>query len=70
MTIPTFVGIDLQGFIVGKKFVVKEVAVLTKGAILSHYIFTCTMPNFLTMSEKYYASWLSAYHMDCNEKTG
>ncbi|KYN12404.1 hypothetical protein ALC57_15434 [Trachymyrmex cornetzi] len=38
MTVPTFV--DLQGFIVGKKFIVKEVSVLRKGAILSHYIFT------------------------------
>jgi len=38
-TIPTFV--DLQGFIIGKKFVVKEVMVLKKGAILFHYIFTC-----------------------------
>jgi len=37
MTIPMF--IDLQGFIVGKKFAVKEVAMLRKGAILSHYIF-------------------------------
>ena len=36
--------VDLQGLIVGKKFVVKEVAVLRKGAILSHYIFTCSMP--------------------------
>ncbi|KYN10797.1 hypothetical protein ALC57_17062, partial [Trachymyrmex cornetzi] len=61
MTVPTFV--DLQGFIVGKKFIVKEVAVLRKGAILSHYIFTCPMPwSFLTKSEKYCASWLSAYH--------
>jgi len=34
--------VDLQGF--EKKFVVKEVAVLRKGAILSHYIFTCSMP--------------------------
>ncbi|KYN15785.1 hypothetical protein ALC57_11991 [Trachymyrmex cornetzi] len=40
-----------------------EVAVLRKGAILSHYIFTCPMPwSFLTKSEKYCASWLSAYH--------
>ena len=58
--IPTFV--DLQGFI-EKKFVVKEVAVLRKRTILFHYIFTCPMPwNFLTKSEKYCASWLSAYH--------
>jgi len=37
MIIPTFV--DLQGFIVEKKLVVKEVAVLRKGAILSLIIF-------------------------------
>jgi len=54
MTISTFV--DLQGFIVGRKFVVKEV-MLKKGAILSHYIFTCSLPwNFLTELEKYCAS--------------
>ncbi|KYN03416.1 hypothetical protein ALC62_05734 [Cyphomyrmex costatus] len=61
MTIPTFV--DLQGFIVGKKFVAKEVAVLREGTILSHYIFTCPIPwNYLTKSEKHCASWLGAYH--------
>ncbi|KYN11120.1 hypothetical protein ALC57_16737, partial [Trachymyrmex cornetzi] len=61
MTVPMFV--DLQGFIVGKKFIVKEVAVLRTEAILFHYIFTCPMPwSFLTKSEKYCASWLSAYH--------
>jgi len=38
MTVSTFV--DLQEFIIGKKFVVKEVAVLRKGVILSYYIFT------------------------------
>jgi len=32
--------VDLQGFIVGKKFIVKKVAVLRKEAILSLYIFT------------------------------
>ena len=48
-----------------KKFIVKEVAVLRKGAILSHYIFTCSISwNMLTKSEKYYASWLSAYHYE------
>ncbi|KYN03591.1 hypothetical protein ALC62_05555, partial [Cyphomyrmex costatus] len=61
MTITTFV--DLQGFIVGKKFIAKEVAVLREGTILSHYIFTCPIPwNYLTKSEKYCASWLGAYH--------
>ncbi|KYN10283.1 hypothetical protein ALC57_17580, partial [Trachymyrmex cornetzi] len=59
--VPTFV--DLQGFIVEKKFIVKEVAVLRKGAILSHYIFTCPMSwSFLIKSEKYCVSGLSAYH--------
>jgi len=54
MTVSTFA---LQGFIVGKKFIVKEVVVLRKGTILPHYIFTYSMPwNFLTKSEKYYAS--------------
>ncbi|KYN21770.1 hypothetical protein ALC57_05852 [Trachymyrmex cornetzi] len=61
MIMPTFV--NLQGYIIGKKFVVKEVAILRRGAILSHYIFTCSMPwSFLTKSENYCASWLSAYH--------
>jgi len=61
MIISTF--IDLQGFIVGKKFIVKEVAMLRKGAILSHYIFTCLRPwNFLIKSEKYCAFWLSVYY--------
>ncbi|KYQ51411.1 hypothetical protein ALC60_09490, partial [Trachymyrmex zeteki] len=58
---PTFV--DLQGFVVGKKFIVKEVAVLRRGAILTHYIFSCPMPwNFLTRSYKSCASRLTAYH--------
>jgi len=47
MVISTFV--DLQGFVVGRRFVVKEIAVLRKGAILSHYIFTCPILwNILT----------------------
>ncbi|KYN16533.1 hypothetical protein ALC57_11194 [Trachymyrmex cornetzi] len=61
MIMPTFV--NLQGFIIGKKFVMKEVAVLRRGAILPHYIFKCPIPwSFLTKSEKYCVSWLSAYH--------
>ncbi|KYN06407.1 hypothetical protein ALC62_02650 [Cyphomyrmex costatus] len=39
---PTFV--DLQGFVVNKRFVVKEVAVLKKGTILTHYIFLHPIP--------------------------
>ena len=55
--------VDLQGFIVGKKFIVKEVAVLRKGAILS-LIFLCVPWTFLTNSKKYCASRLSflTYH--------
>ena len=61
MTVATF--IDLQGFMIRKKFIMKEVAVLRKGAILFYHIFTCPRPwNFLTKSEKYCTSWLSAYH--------
>ncbi|KYM83478.1 hypothetical protein ALC53_06056, partial [Atta colombica] len=32
--------VDLQGFIVNKKFIVKEVAVLKQGTVLTHYIFS------------------------------
>lgn len=61
MSIPTFV--DLQGFFVGMKFVVKEVAVLRKGTVLAHYIFTYPLPwNLLTKSDKSCASWLIANH--------
>ncbi|KYN01369.1 hypothetical protein ALC62_07842 [Cyphomyrmex costatus] len=61
MIIPTFV--DLQGFVVDKKFIVKEVAVLRRGTVITHYIFSCPIPwNLLTRSDKSCASWLSAYH--------
>jgi len=62
MIIPTFV--DLQGFNVGSwEFVVKEVAVLKKGSILSHYIFASPYPwDLLTKSERSCASWLIANH--------
>ncbi|EZA50692.1 hypothetical protein X777_11116 [Ooceraea biroi] len=42
MSVPPFV--DLQGFIIGGNFVVKEVAVLRNGNILSHYIFGPCVP--------------------------
>jgi len=42
MIVPTFV--DLQGFIVGSWYVLKEVAVLKMGSILSHYIFASPYP--------------------------
>lgn len=61
MVVPTFV--DLQGFTIGKKFIVKEVAVLKQGNVLTHYIFTNSMPwNALTKSERSCVSWLTAYH--------
>ncbi|EGI68552.1 hypothetical protein G5I_02785 [Acromyrmex echinatior] len=61
MLVPTFV--DLQGFIVNKKFIVKEVAVLKQGIVLTHYIFTSSVPwKFLTRSDRSCASWLTAYH--------
>ncbi|KYN03975.1 hypothetical protein ALC62_05167 [Cyphomyrmex costatus] len=42
MIIPTFV--DLQGFVLDKKFIVKVVAVLRRGTVITHYIFSCPMP--------------------------
>ncbi|XP_071570755.1 uncharacterized protein [Temnothorax nylanderi] len=61
MSAPTFV--DLQGFVVGMKFVVKEAAVLRNGTVLAHYIFTCPMPwNLFTKSDKSCASWLIRNH--------
>ena len=61
MIVPIFV--DLQGFIVKRKFVVKEVAVLRQRNVLSHYIFTNPIPwDALLKSEKSCVSWLTAYH--------
>ncbi|XP_077280697.1 uncharacterized protein LOC143907686 [Temnothorax americanus] len=61
MSVPTFV--DLQGFLVGMKFVVKEVAVLRKGCVLTHHIFNYPMPwNLLTKSDKSFAIWLIRNH--------
>jgi len=49
--------------IVGSWFVVKEVAMLKKGSVLSYYIFASPYPwNLLTKSEKSCASWLIANH--------
>jgi len=44
MVIPTFV--DLQGFVVEEKFIVKEVAVLKRGTVLIHYIFMSPVEIF------------------------
>ncbi|KYN19394.1 hypothetical protein ALC57_08276 [Trachymyrmex cornetzi] len=60
MAIPTFM--DLQGFIINMKFIVKEVAMLRRGTILTHYIFSPMPWHFLTRFDKSCASWLSTYH--------
>jgi len=41
MSAPIFV--DLQGFLVGRHFVVKKFAALKDGLELSHYIFGCSV---------------------------
>lgn len=54
---------DLQGFIIGRRFIVKEVAVLRKGTVLSHYLFASPMPwHLLTKSDKSQVCWLMANH--------
>ncbi|KYM97147.1 hypothetical protein ALC62_12175 [Cyphomyrmex costatus] len=68
MIVPTFV--DLQGFVVDKKFIVKEVAVLRRGTVITHYIFSCPIPWKLTRSDKSCASWLSAYHLGLQWEDG
>jgi len=42
MVILTFV--EMQGFVVNKKFIVKEIAVLKQGTVLTHDIFTSPVP--------------------------
>jgi len=68
MIVPTFV--DLQEFIVGSWFVVKEVAVLKKGSVLSHYIFASPYPWDLTKSERSCPFWLIANHHGLQWRTG
>ncbi|KYQ48640.1 hypothetical protein ALC60_12308 [Trachymyrmex zeteki] len=54
---------DIHGFVVDKRFVVKEIAVLKNGNTLTHYIFTGPMPwRFLTKSDQSHASWLISHH--------
>ncbi|KMQ88086.1 hypothetical protein RF55_12482 [Lasius niger] len=61
MSVPTFV--DLQGFIIGRNFIVKEAAILRNGSILSHYFFASPVPwRALTKSERCQASWLIRNH--------
>ncbi|KMQ83885.1 hypothetical protein RF55_7568 [Lasius niger] len=61
MSVPTFV--DLQGFIINNRLIVKEVAVLRRGTVLAHYIFRSPVPwHLLTKSEKSQALWLRVNH--------
>jgi len=54
MSVPIFV--DLQGFLVGRHFVVKEFAALKNGFELSHYIFGCPyLWTLLSKSERHQA---------------
>jgi len=66
MAMPIFV--DLQGSIVEKRFVIKEV--LRKETVLFHIIFLLALWNLLTKSKKTLAlpDWMII--MDCNGKTG
>lgn len=60
MVVPMFV--DLQQFVVGKRFVVKEIAILREGNVFAHYMFVSPLPwNFL--STKFDKS--RAFIMDC-----
>lgn len=67
--VPTFV--DLQGFVVSEKFVVKEVAVLRHGWMLTHHVFTAPMTwDLLTKAEKSKICWLTANHHGLMWKDG
>jgi len=59
MIVPTIV--DLQRFSIGR-FVVKEVAVLSKGSVLSHHIFASLLSWNLLIKSESCASWLIANH--------
>ncbi|KAL6417193.1 hypothetical protein ACFW04_014622 [Cataglyphis niger] len=61
MVVPTFV--DLQGFIIGRNFIIKEVAILRNVYILSYYIFASSVPwHVLIKSERFQALWLIGHH--------
>lgn len=67
--IPTFV--DVQGFIVNDKFMVKEVAVLRHGWTITHHVFTAPMAwNLLTRAEKSKICWLIGNHHGLAWKDG
>lgn len=67
--VPVFV--DLQGFVVREKFVIKEIAVLRDGDVLTHRVFSEPMTwDLLTKSEKSKACWLTANHHGLQWKDG
>ncbi|KAL6258205.1 hypothetical protein P5V15_010133 [Pogonomyrmex californicus] len=58
--VPIFV--DLQGFTVQEKFMVKEMAILKNGKELTHRIFSSRSDNLLTKTEKSKACWIISNH--------
>jgi len=59
---PVRIFVDLQGFLVGRHFGMKEFAVLKDRFKFSHYIFGCSVPwSSLTKTEKQ-AMWLIENH--------
>src|SRR5580765_3034104 len=69
MSVPMFV--DLQGFTVSNKFIVKVVAVLRRGTVLAHYIFQSPIPwRLLTRSEQCQALWLMVNHHELEWEDG
>ena len=62
---------DLQGFVVGGKFHVKEVAVLRKGEELTHHVFRAPIPwSQLTRDEKQQVNWLTVNYHHLHWKDG
>ncbi|KYN15670.1 hypothetical protein ALC57_12101 [Trachymyrmex cornetzi] len=56
-------GHQLIRFLVDKRFVAKEVAVVKNGSELTYHIFTCPMPwRFLTKADQSHASWVMTHH--------
>jgi len=52
---------------VNKKFIVKEIAILKQGTVLTHYIFMSSVPWKFLRFNRSCASWLSAYHHGLRE---
>jgi len=61
MSVPIFV--DLQGFLVGRHFIIKEFAALKDGFELFYYIFGCSVPCSLTKAERAPGDWKSSWNI-------